>query len=154
MFYLSYIMEEVVSKEYVIVENIDIVTLKEHCPYFKLFDYKIPPKNKLRPNIVWEKEMPVYIELVLPKTESFSDYKTFFKVISEYKLFLPRLLSILNVYSIFILADFFCVEESFNEIFIYYAHNLTLSPVFMKCFFKYWGPNHDSTINFYFHRKF
>ena len=97
MFYLSYIMEEVVSKEYVIVENIDIVTLKEHCPYFKLFDYKIPPKNKLRPNIVWEKETPLYIELVLPKTESFSDYETVFKVISEYKPFLPRLLSLLNM---------------------------------------------------------
>ena len=73
-------MEEVVSKEYVIVENIDIVTLKEHCPYFKLFDYKIPPKNKLRPNIVWEKKTPVYIELVLPKTESFLILKHFSKL--------------------------------------------------------------------------
>ena len=37
-------------------------------------------KVKLHQNVVWNKEIPVYIELVLPQSESFSDYETFSKL--------------------------------------------------------------------------
>ena len=59
-------MDKIVSKEYVIVENIDIVNLKRPYGYFELFDCKFPPRNKLHPNIVWEKDTPVYNELIEP----------------------------------------------------------------------------------------
>ena len=90
------------------------------------------------------------VSLHYPSSVSLADCQFFLDIIIQPKPILPKLLSALHASSVFILADYFCVDLVFEELHVSFTHNLTLSPLFLKLFQIYYSCSHPQTIDFYY----
>ena len=70
--------------------------------------------------------------------------------IMKFQPALPEPLKILNPYAIFILTDFFCADNVFEEIQDQTSYDQRYLPCFMHRFLEFYTVNHPRTITFYF----
>ena len=117
------------------VLTIDIVQLRVVAKYFHLINHDIEQEKD--------------VSLQFPSSVTLADCQAFLDIIIQTKPILPKLLSVLHASIVFILADYFCVDLVFEELHVCFAHNLTLSPLFMKLFLMYYSYTHPQTIDFY-----
>lgn len=115
--------------------GVDFMQLKVVSRFFH-FAYRDFKKDKLR-------------ELFFPPSVTLDDCQYFLDTVIQSRPILPKLLSVLHASAVFILADYFCVDLVFEELHVYFTHNLTLSPLFMKLFCKYYSTSHPQTIAFF-----
>ena len=115
--------------------GVDFMQLKVVSRFFH-FTYRDLKKDKLR-------------KLCFPPSVTLDDCQYFLDTIIQSRPILPKLLSVLHASAVFILADYFCVDLVFEELHVYFTHNLTLSPLFMKLFCIYYSTSHPQTISFY-----
>ena len=90
------------------------------------------------------------VSLHYPSSVSLADCQIFLDIIIQSKPFLLKLLSALHTSSVFILADYFCVDLIFEELHVSFTHNLTLSALFLKLFQIFYSYSHPQTVDFYY----
>lgn len=115
--------------------GVDFMQLKDVSRFFH-FAYRDFKKEKL-------------CELFFPPSVTLDDCQYFLDTIVQSRPILPKLLSVLHASAVFILADYFCVDLVFEELHVYFTHNLTMSPLFLKLFCIYYSCSHPHTIAFY-----
>lgn len=115
--------------------SLDVIELKTVAKYFHLIAYDIELKKD--------------VSIQFPRSVSVADCQYFLDNIIQAKPVLPKLLSVLHASTIFILADFFCVDLIFEELHASFTHSLTFSPLFMKLFVEYYSHTHPQTVDFY-----
>ena len=90
------------------------------------------------------------VSLHYPSSVSLADCQFFLDIIIQPKPILPKLLSALHASSVFILADYFCVDLVFEELHVSFTHNLTIA-LFLKLFQIFYSCSHPKLLIFIMH---
>ena len=101
----TFVLYFIMYSEFVI--NIDVLKLSDVSDYFKHFVIRLDKKSRF---------YMTDVIVDVPSTISPSDLEAFLEVVSEKKILLMPLLEILDPYTIFVLADYFGVIQTFREI--------------------------------------